>query len=253
MAPDSLHLDWFSLSAFIAARTSRLRMRTNIFVLTTMPPLLTAKLASTIDYLSHGRLELGLGTGWLKEEFEALGVPWEARGRRMDEYIRVLRTVWTEHAPSFDGEFVQFGEIHMEPKPVQDPLPLYLTASKNGMLPRVAKLGDGWLVPPEVTGNLDDFKTRRDELRRLLVEEGRDAERFPMLLPIHVSFSAKGVRSSDNMHVYPPDPDLLLELLAVWGSEGITHVDLSFRGYDLELSKIMERMEFLGREVAAHA
>jgi probable F420-dependent oxidoreductase len=110
--------------AFIAARTSRLRLVTSIMVVPHRPAVLCAKMLSTIDVLSGGRLIVGAGAGWLKEEFEALGVPpFAARGAVTDEYLRAFRVLWTEDEPYFEGEHVKFAGIVFAPKPVQKPHP----------------------------------------------------------------------------------------------------------------------------------
>jgi probable F420-dependent oxidoreductase len=254
MDPEAVNLDWFSLSSFIAAQTSRLRLRTYVFVLPMISPLLTAKLASTIDYLSNGRLELGLGSGWLKEEFADLGVPWRERGRRTTEYIRVLRTVWGERVASYEGEFVRFDEIHMAPKPVQDPLPLYLVASNEATLRRVAALGDGWLVPPHVAADAGRFTALRELLPALLAEEGREAAGFPILMSLNISFSMTGsAPRGAEIDVYPANADTLLALLDEWAGVGVTGVDFSFSQTRLEIGQILERTEWLAENVVAPA
>ena len=104
--------------AYAAAVTTRLRFLTGVVILPQRNPLVLAKQVATLDYMSGGRFELGIGVGWLKEEFQAMGVPFERRGRRADEYIAAMKALWAEDGATFSGEFVSFKEVSCNPKPV---------------------------------------------------------------------------------------------------------------------------------------
>src|SRR5262249_37804360 len=132
--------------AFIAAKTSRLRLVTSVMVVPHRPAVLTAKILSTIDVLSGGRLVVGIGAGWLKEEFEAIGAPpFAARGAVTDEYLQACGAVGTEGDPRFAGEQVRFGGIASAPKPVQKPYPpIWVGGESPPALRRTARLGDAW-------------------------------------------------------------------------------------------------------------
>lgn len=135
-------LDWL---AYAAARTRRLRLATAIIILPEHNPVILAKRAATIDALSGGRLMLGVGVGWLHEEFDAVGVPFQARGRRTDEYIKAMRELWSPGAASFRGEFTAFDDIHCNPKPVQEGgIPVIIGGSSSAAIRRAAKLGQGF-------------------------------------------------------------------------------------------------------------
>ena len=108
---------------YLAARTSTVRLGTAMLLLPQRNPVYVAKEVSTLDWLSGGRVDLGIGVGWLKEEFDALNVPWEHRGRRTDEYLEVLRTLWVDDTSSFHGETYDLPPCEMFPKPVQQPHP----------------------------------------------------------------------------------------------------------------------------------
>ena len=111
------------LLCFVAGATERVKLLTSIIVIPYRPALLQAKLLTTVDVLSKGRLLIGCGVGWMKEEFEALGVPFAARGRMADEYLTAFKELWRSDDPSFEGEFVRFSGIAFAPKPVQKPHP----------------------------------------------------------------------------------------------------------------------------------
>jgi probable F420-dependent oxidoreductase len=109
---------------WVAAATTRLRFMTAVMILPQRNPLVLAKEVATLDYLSGGRIELGIGVGWLKEEFEALGIPFERRGKRADEYVAAMRALWAGDGASFAGEFVKFDKVSCNPKPVAKSVPI---------------------------------------------------------------------------------------------------------------------------------
>jgi probable F420-dependent oxidoreductase len=131
--------------SFMAAVTSRIRLATGILLLPEHNPLITAKQAATLDVLSGGRFTLGVGIGWSAEEFEALGIPFEGRGRRTAEYVAAIRRLWADDVASFDGDFVRFTQVRVNPKPVRDrKLPIVVGGTSDAALRRVAAFGDGW-------------------------------------------------------------------------------------------------------------
>jgi probable F420-dependent oxidoreductase len=148
-------LDMTATLGFLAARTERLRLGTGIRILPQANPVYTAKEYATLDFLSKGRIEFGIGVGWSWEEYEACGVPFERRGRRCDEYLEVLRTLWCDARSSYSGEFYTLPECLMYPKPIQKPMiPVTVGGHSDGALERAARYGTGWyginLLPEEV-------------------------------------------------------------------------------------------------------
>jgi probable F420-dependent oxidoreductase len=130
--------------AFVAARTHRIALATGILVLPQQHALVVAKQVATLDRLSGGRLILGVGAGWLAEEFAALDVPFEDRGRRLDEQIDVLRRAWSEPETSFAGTTMTFGPVIVEPKPVQRRVPIVIGGHTSAAEARAARIGDGF-------------------------------------------------------------------------------------------------------------
>ena len=131
--------------AYLAARTRTVRLGTAMLLLPQRNPVYTAKEVSSLDWLSGGRVDLGIGVGWLKEEFDALNVPWERRGARTDEYIEVLRTLWCDEKSTYKGEAYVLGECEMYPKPIQQPHPpLHIGGETEAALRRAARVGQGW-------------------------------------------------------------------------------------------------------------
>jgi probable F420-dependent oxidoreductase len=131
--------------SFAAAASSTIGIATGVLLLPEHNPVLLAKQAATLDALCGGRLVLGIGIGWSREEFDALGVPFARRAARTAEYAAALRTLWREDVASFDGEFVRFDSIRVNPKPVRDrQIPIVLGGNSDSALRRVAAWGDGW-------------------------------------------------------------------------------------------------------------
>ena len=164
-------LDPLMVLAQIAAVTSRIRLGTNIYILPLRHPLVTARLATTLDVLSNGRFSLGVGVGWLEEEFVAAGVDFARRGALLRECVRALRVLWTESEPEFHGKAFSFGPVKFEPKPVQKPLPILVGGETEAALKRAAEIGDGWYgvrhTPESVVPQLAKLR----ELRKVA---GRD-------------------------------------------------------------------------------
>jgi probable F420-dependent oxidoreductase len=137
-------LEPFTTLAFLAALTTRVRLGTAMCLLPQRNPVYTAKEVATLDWLSHGRVDLGVGVGWLREEFDALEVPWARRGERTDEYLGVLRSLWCENPSSYSGEFYNLAPCSQYPKPVQDPPPIHIGGESDAALRRTARLAQGW-------------------------------------------------------------------------------------------------------------
>ena len=112
--------------AYVAARTTKIKLATGILILPQHNPVICAKQVATLDHMSGGRVILGIGVGWLKEEFDALGVPFEERGARTDDYIRALRTLWSQDVATYQGKYVSFHDVYMRPKPVRREVPIII-------------------------------------------------------------------------------------------------------------------------------
>jgi probable F420-dependent oxidoreductase len=136
---------WTVLS-YVAANTKRVRLGSSICLVPQRNPVYTAKQITDVDFLSGGRVDFGVGAGWLKEEFDALQVPFERRGARTSDYIRVMQALWTMKRPSYQGEFYTLPECTQNPKPVQTPHPpIFFGGESKAALRRVATQGQGWM------------------------------------------------------------------------------------------------------------
>jgi probable F420-dependent oxidoreductase len=157
---------------WVAAVTTRLRVATGILILPQRNPVTLAKELATLDVLSGGRVDLGIGVGWLREEFEALGVPFESRGARTDEYVAAMRALWNDDPATFKGEFVAFERCHSNPKPVQPGgIPIVVGGHSQAAAHRAGRLGNGFFP-----GRYRDEELRPllETMRASATEAGRD-------------------------------------------------------------------------------
>src|SRR4029077_10355243 len=172
--PDVAYLEPVAVLTAAAMVTERARLGASVFILGHRHPVVMAKMLTSIDALSSGRLICGVGVGWWKEELEILGVPFHARGRQADEILRVFKVLWTEENPSFSGEFFRFSNIGFAPKPVQKPgPPIWVGGDSPGAFRRVVTLGDGWHATSKTPAELKEALGR---LRAVADKAGRAFE-----------------------------------------------------------------------------
>jgi len=144
MAPDTDLTDPLTWLTWVGAHTSTIRLATGILILPERNPVVLAKQLGTMDALTGGRVDLGIGVGWLREEFDAVGIPWERRGARTDEYVAAMRTLWGGDNVSFDGDFVSFDRVSSNPKPVDGSVPIVVGGHSKAAARRAGPLGDGF-------------------------------------------------------------------------------------------------------------
>ena len=209
-------LEAFTTLALVAGATSRIALGTSAVVLPMREPLLTAKTVATLDVLSGGRTILAIGAGWWAEEFRALGAPFEHRGRRVDEGIRVLRALWSQGSLEHRGEFFRFAEIACEPRPVQPGgPPIWIAGTGPAAWRRTATLGDGWHPFQPRPEQLAEGRAQIDRIAR---EERRDPSEI-------------GVSAAIGL---PSDPGRAVERLLELARRGVAHVVLAIPGASVE-------------------
>ena len=179
-SPTGECLEQLSLLSFLAGVTSSAKLLTSVMVLPHRPPVLTAKILATIDVLCNGRLIVGCGVGWMREEFEALGAPsYDARGAVGAEYIRAFKELWTSDNPTFEGKYCRFANVAFAPKPVQKPHPpIWVGGESPAALRRAGRLADAWYPigsnPRFPVGTPEEFAAYAARVKRHAQESGRD-------------------------------------------------------------------------------
>jgi probable F420-dependent oxidoreductase len=208
LPPLTPQLDQGIALAWIAAQTERIRLGTGIIILPQRNPLILSKELATLDHVSNGRLMVGFGVGYVQGEFDALGIPFEERGPRTTEHIEVLRAIWTQDQPHFEGQFTSFSGIQQRPQPLQDPHPpIFVGGMSRPALRRAIGHGDayyGFFQSVEATA----------ELLEAIREESKNTERPAALgeLPITITPPA-GLLDHDTARRYE---DLGVERLVVF-------------------------------------
>lgn len=157
--------------AWVGPQTSRILLATGMLVLPLRSPLVVAKQTATLAHLSHGRLRLGVGVGWLREEFDALGVPFAERGARTEEYVTALRVLWKEERPTFQGRFVRFVDARLWPKPPGGTVPVVVGGHTPASARRAGRIGDGYFPGSRTPEELEQLL---DIMRRAAADAGRD-------------------------------------------------------------------------------
>jgi probable F420-dependent oxidoreductase len=166
--------DPLGLLAFLAGVTERLVLGTGVLILPQRSPVLCAKECATVDALSGGRLQLGIGVGWLREEAEAVGTRFENRGKRTDEYVEAMRVLWRDAEATFHGEFTHFDRAKSNPKPVQrGGIPIHVGGHSAAAARRAGRLGDGWFP---IGLDAGDFEQRRAEMNAAARDAGRNPD-----------------------------------------------------------------------------
>jgi probable F420-dependent oxidoreductase len=244
-------LETFSILGVVAGATERLRLVTSVLVLPYRNPVLTAKMAASLDVLSGGRLTLGVGAGWLKEEFEALNSPaFEARGAVTDEWIAIVKQLWSQSPASFNGRFYRYQDIRCEPFPVQKPHPpIWVGGHSRAALRRTARHGDGWhpvgaiaaspLPPQEICAHLATLK-------RLTEAAGRD------FAALTISYKAPlydaGIPSPDgSRRPFSGEPAEIAGDIRTYAAIGVHEVIFDFRGQSIAES--IERLQWFAARV----
>ena len=173
-APETNFVDPLIALAAVAASTKTLRLATGVNILSQVNPIYMAKQAASLDFMSNGRFMLGVGIGWLREEFEALGVPFEHRGARFDDYVAGMRKIWSGEVVEHESDFISWKGFKSYPLPIQNPFPVVMGGVKGKIFKRTAQLGNGWFAPTgnpaELKGHMENLKIECDAIGRDLFE-----------------------------------------------------------------------------------
>ena len=249
-------LEQLALMAFIAAKTTRLRLVTSVMILPYRNPVFTAKAVATVDVLSRGRVTLGVGVGWLREEFEALGAAsFERRGAVSDEYLRIFKLLWTTSPASFSGEFYRFRDLQCLPLPVQKPHPpIWIGGHSRAALRRVARFGDGWHpvgANPAVPLRPVELRAALDELSRMMEAEGRDPAALTISYKAPLYDVGQPIAAGEERRPFSGSGEQIREDIETFARLGVSELIFDFRSE--RLADSLERMERFAKSIALEA
>ena len=245
-------LECLTLAAYIAGATHKLRLVTGVMVVPLRNPLVTAKVLASIDVLSEGRLVVGCGVGWERQEFEVLGAPpFNRRGAAADEYLEVFQELWTSDTPAYHGEFVRVSGFPFQPKPVQKPHPpLWIGGESPAAIGRAARLGDGWY--PIINNRnhpLDTPERYAAGVNMLLVacdRAGRDFDRLELGLVVF-NYGVDGARRS---HAFTGSYGNIVDDLKRYRDIGLDHAMIRL-ARNASLEQTLSSMEAFADNVMA--
>ncbi len=224
--PDRPFLDSFTCLAFLAACTEKIMLGISVLVLPYRHPLYWTRVAASIERLSRGRLIMGVGAGWMEEEFEALGVSFKDRGRITDEQLQMLSSLWTEEHISYNGQFYRFQDLAFYPKPVQQPrIPIWVGGEGSAAQRRTAKYGDAWF-PYYVTITPAELRAGYENTLRLAAEAGRDPAQVKLACCRGIEVTRESVPQDESR--LRGSPEQLVEALRAYRDIGVEHIALQF-------------------------
>jgi probable F420-dependent oxidoreductase len=229
-------LDPLGTLLFVAACTERLRLGTTVLILGYRPPVQTAKLLATLDVLSAGRAILGVGVGWMREEFEALGMPFDHRGARGDEQLEVFEALFTEPMPSYEGRFYRFPPLGFQPRPLNGHIPVWVGGDTEAAFRRAGRYGDAFHAAFEP---LDAVKQHWSRVKAFAEKYGRDPAALQLSVRLYLDFDG----NTDPAKSLLGEPEQMREQVARYADAGVAHLllDIVARGGVRGRQEAMER------------
>lgn len=250
--------DQLAALAFIAGCTTRLKLLTSVMVVPHRPVIQTAKALATIDVLSNGRLILGVGAGWMEEEFKLLEAPFEERGAATDEYLEAFKQLWTADRPAYQGRHVAFEDLIFAPKPIQaGGLPIWVGGESPAAMRRTVSLGDAWYpgnnnqrmpmdTPPRLEAGIA-------KLHRLSEASGRDPSTIDIGLIVQGPFDwqRQEIQDKSTRRMFTGTSEEMLADVAALSAAGVRHAALRLGGETV--TEAIDRIDRFGAEVIARA
>mgnify|MGYP006107855481 CR=1 FL=1 len=212
----------FVLFSFLSSITSKIKFFTGVIILPQRPVVLVAKQAASLDILSNGRLELGIGIGWNDLEYDALGMNFKNRGKRCEEQIEVLKKLWTNKSVSFEGNFHKIPDVGINPMP-KNPIPIWIGGGAEVVLKRTARVADGWMAT--IQPNDQGFETIK-KFKKYIIENGRD----PKIMGINGTF----IPAVINKFLNTKEKSILKDEINKWKELGATQISINTMNLGLE-------------------
>ncbi|PKB79918.1 MAG: hypothetical protein BZY88_11065 [SAR202 cluster bacterium Io17-Chloro-G9] len=254
-SPSGESMEQLTLLAFLAGQTTKIRLVTSVIIVPHRNLLVAAKALATLDVLSKGRLVVGVGVGWMREEFEALGLPpFEERGAVTDEYIRAYKELWTSDDPSFHGKYVSFDDISFLPKPVQKPHPpIWVGGESRPALRRTAEMADGWYPlgsnPTYPMGTPEQLGAGVARLASYARHFGRDPAEVEIIYRTHQFELKKKAGGSGDRLPFVGNADQMASDIRQYQQMGVGSLILDFIRQTEDLGEVLEHMEEFATQV----
>lgn len=239
-------LDPMIVLAGIATRTRRIGLGVSVYLSALRHPIVAAKLVASLDRLSEGRVRLGVGAGWIPEEYATFGIEFSERGRVLDEHIACLRVLWSEENPHFEGDYYRFDNIGFEPKPVQSRLPVLIGGNSGPARRRAARLGDGWHV---IDVPLPELEAGIGALRASCLEVGRDPEEVVVSMRSQVVITKESIPESERFAPLMGTRSEVIRDLLRMREIGVGHVALWPLARSRGLADYLEGVEEIAQEL----
>lgn len=245
------HLETLTTMSFLAGATKRVRFVTSVMIAPYRNPIITAKMLASLDVLSEGRVIVGLGVGWMKEEFENLNAPpFADRGRVTDEYIKAFRELWTSDNPAFHGQYCEFSDIVFLPKPVQKPgIPIWIGGHSRQAIRRAAQLGDGWHPiggVPTIPLEPEDVARDLESLAGYAEKAGRNPKDIRVALKGSL-FDREKQSTPGKRRRFIGSADEIAADICEYGNAGVDTMIFDVRRPSL--TETIERMEWMAKDV----
>jgi probable F420-dependent oxidoreductase len=245
-------MEQLTVLAFLAGQTRTIRLVTSVIIVPHRNPLVAAKALATLDVLSKGRLIVGIGVGWMREEFEALGLPpFEERGAVTDEYIRAYKELWTSDNPTFEGKYCRFSDVTFLPKPVQKPHPpIWVGGESRRAMRRTAQLANGWYPigsnpqfpmsePAQLAAGIERLAAYADEA-------GRAASEIEIIYRTH-DYTLGSSRAA--RHPFVGNADDIAADIRQYAALGVSHLIVDFARLSRTLDEMLQHMEAMATQV----
>ncbi len=249
VAKFSSHIyEQFTVLGYLAGCTEKIKLGTSVTIVPYRHPIEMAKIVATLDGLSGGRVIFGAAVGWMKEEFDLLGVPFAERGARTDEALRLMKELWTSERPNFQGRFYRVSDARCEPKPVQKPHPpIWIGGTSRAALRRAVALGDGW---HPVGLSPEQLQTKLADLRHIAQEHGRDLSTFEISIRLRLSFTDDPV--ARRRHGLVGSPEAMVERIKQYEQLGVSTIVLDASFEFVPQDEMVATMERVWEQVIAH-
>ena len=245
------HLETLMTMGYLAGATQRIRFVTSVMILPYRNPIVTAKMLASLDVLSGGRVIVGAGVGWMKEEFETIRTePFEERGKVTDEYIAAFRELWTSDNPTFNGKYCRFSNIAFLPKPVQKPsIPIWIGGHSKQAIRRAARLGDGWHPiggVPTIPLEPEDMVKDMSMLREYAEKAGRDPKTIRVALKGSLFDREKQITPGKRRRFIGSAEEVASDIRE-YRAAGVDTMIFDVRRPNI--NETLERMEWMAKEV----